>query len=140
MKKLNINLLSAFTFLGSSAMFAQGTIYDATRLLGGDLNGTARYIGMGGAMGSLGADITTMGTNPAGTGLYRSSDAMASFGFGNSNVKSAFGNTVNQIDHFYGAFDNAGFVYAYKIGNHTPIRFVNFGFNYRRVKNYDRNM
>jgi len=35
---------------------------------------------MGGAMGALGGDISTMGTNPAGIGLYRSNDVMTSFG------------------------------------------------------------
>ena len=140
MKKIKIALLSACVLLAGGAVSAQGTIYDATRLLGSDLNGTARYVGMGGAMGALGADITTMGTNPAGIGLYRSSDAMVSFGFGNSNVKSQYSNSQNQVDHFYGSFDNAGIIYAYKVGNHTPLRYVNFGFNYRRTKNFDRNV
>ena len=57
------------------------TIYDGAKLTGKDLNGTARFVGMGGAMGALGGDISTMGTNPAGIGLYRSSDVMTSFGF-----------------------------------------------------------
>lgn len=58
---------------------AQTTIYDANRWMGSDLNGTARFVGMGGAMGALGGDITTMGTNPAGIGIYRSNDVMVSF-------------------------------------------------------------
>lgn len=33
---------------------AQTTIYDANRWMGSDLNGTARFVGMGGAMGALG--------------------------------------------------------------------------------------
>lgn len=57
------------------------TIYDGAKLTGKDLNGTARFVGMGGAMGALGGDISTMGTNPSGIGLYRSSDVMTSFGF-----------------------------------------------------------
>ena len=40
------------------------------------MNGTARFVGMGGAMGALGGDISTIGTNPAGIGIYRSNDAM----------------------------------------------------------------
>lgn len=51
-------------------MAAQET-YQNTRLLGNDLNGTARYVGMGGAMEALGADISTISTNPAGLGLFR---------------------------------------------------------------------
>ena len=32
--------------------------YDAERLLSNDLNGTARFVGMGGAMGALGGDMS----------------------------------------------------------------------------------
>ena len=53
-------------------MAAQET-YQDTKLIGNDLNGTARYVGMGGAMEALGADISTTSTNPAGIGLFRSS-------------------------------------------------------------------
>ena len=49
---------------------AQDT-YESARLLGSDLNGTARYVGMGGAMEALGADISTISTNPAAIGLFR---------------------------------------------------------------------
>ena len=48
------------------------TSYEAASLLESDLSGTARYVGMGGAMSALGADMSTMSTNPAGTALYRS--------------------------------------------------------------------
>ena len=47
---------------------AQDT-YESARLLGSDLNGTARYVGMGGAMDALGADLSTISTNPAGTSI-----------------------------------------------------------------------
>ena len=116
---------------------AQTTIYDANRLMGSDLNGTARFVGMGGAMGALGGDITTMGTNPAGIGIYRSNDAMVSFGFTNMGSKQA---GATGTDKFFGSFDNAGFVFSSKIGNSTPLRYVNFGFNYRRQKSFDKNM
>ena len=51
----------------SSAAVAQNQ-YDALKLMNNDLNGTARFVGMGGAMSALGADISTIGTNPAGIG------------------------------------------------------------------------
>lgn len=38
------------------------------------LFGTARAMGMGGAFTSLGADLTSMALNPAGLGMYRSSE------------------------------------------------------------------
>lgn len=69
----------------ATALFVSGinaqSIYDATKIASKDLNGTARFVGMGGAMSALGGDISTMGTNPAGIGIYRSNDAMTSFSF-----------------------------------------------------------
>ena len=44
--------------------------YDAEKLLGNDLNGTARFVGMGGAMGALGGDISVISSNPAGIGYF----------------------------------------------------------------------
>ena len=44
-------------------------MYDAANIINKDLSGTARFVGMGGAMGALGGDISTIGTNPAGIGL-----------------------------------------------------------------------
>lgn len=139
MKSLKIFLGTVCAIVLSYPVLAQTTIYDANRLLGTDLNGTARYIGMGGAMGALGGDITTMSTNPAGIGIYRSNDVMVSFGFANNGMKTEYPGQTNELNDFFGSFDNAGFVFAYKIGNQTPLRYVNFGFNYRRTKSFNRN-
>ena len=66
--------------MGVVPVKAQDT-YENARIAGETLNGTARYVGMGGAMDALGADISTIGTNPAGIGLFRHSTAKVSFGF-----------------------------------------------------------
>lgn len=78
MKKISV--LTALGMLMIAPWGMAQTIYDGAKLTGKDLNGTARFVGMGGAMGALGGDISTMGTNPAGIGLYRSNDVMTSFG------------------------------------------------------------
>lgn len=70
--------LAAMALL-SIPMAAQET-YQDTKLVDKDLNGTARYVGMGGAMEALGADISTISTNPAGLGLFRSSQFAISGG------------------------------------------------------------
>lgn len=136
-KNLYKLVFTCLSFVGIGNAFAQTTIYDANRWMGSDLNGTARFIGMGGAMSALGGDISTMGTNPAGIGIYRSNDAMISFGFTNTGAKDAGGASV---DKFHGSFDNAGFVLSSKIGSATTLRYVNFGFNYHRNKSFNKNM
>lgn len=134
--KSNRILAICILLIGVGFLNAQTTIYDANRWMGSDLNGTARFVGMGGAMGALGGDITTMGTNPAGIGIYRSNDFMVSFGFDNTGTKA----NGASLDKFHGSFDNAGFVFSTKIGNTTALRFANFGFNYRKMKSFNRSM
>lgn len=116
------------------------TVYDAAKIVDNDLNGTARFVAMGGAMSALGGDISTMGTNPAGIGIYRSHDFATSFGFSSYGSESNYmGNTMN-VDKMRGSFDNLGFVFSSKIGNLTALRYVNFGFNYHKSKSFFGNM
>lgn len=104
--------------------------YENTKLIDNDLNGTARYVGMGGAMEALGADISVINSNPAGIGLFRRSSGSVSFGLVSQGGASSFkyGNKTNA------SFDQAGFVYSLRDGRRT---FINFGFNYHKSKNFD---
>ena len=115
MKNIRFAIVILCTLVGTTAASAQN-LYDAARLMGNDLNGTARFVGMGGAMGALGGDISTMGTNPAGIGIYRSSDVMTTFGFSNIGLKSNTNGNKNELDKFRGSFDNVGFVISSRIG------------------------
>ena len=104
--------------------------YIGAQLATEDLNGTARYVGMGGAMEALGADLSVMGSNPAGIGLYRRSQIAGSFGL-NSQVDGksfADGSKTNA------SFDQIGFVYSSPVGR---TGFVNFGFNFHKSRNFD---
>lgn len=105
-------------------------IYKVESFSSEDLNGTARYVGMGGAMNALGADISTMGSNPAGIGLFRKSSAALT----GSLVIEPDAEDFNDKKKTRGSFDQIGFVFAMPVsGKH--LKFVNFGFNYQKRKN-----
>ena len=53
-------------------------------------HGTARNMAIGGAMGSLGGDITALYVNPAGLAFYRTSDVVISPGFIMNNNKAGY--------------------------------------------------
>ena len=127
MKKI---LLAAMAMGMMMPAAAQDT-YESARLLGDDLNGTARYVGMGGAMEALGADISTMGTNPAGIGLFRHSTASLGFGL----VSQSDAKEFDGLGKTNMSFDQAGFVYSARV---SPTSFVNVGFNYHKSKNFDQ--
>ena len=88
MKK--IVLFSAIALLAANTANAQET-YENAKLANQDLNGTARYVGMGGAMDALGADLSTISSNPAGIGIFRHSTVNASFGFVSQQDGKSFG-------------------------------------------------
>lgn len=116
----------------ASALNAQ-TIYEAANLLDEDVNGTARYVALGGAMNALGGDISVISSNPAGIGIYRSSDIMLSMG---PNVfNSSFSGSNTKKSMF--SFDNFGLVYSTSLGKDSKLRFVNFAFNYSKRKNFN---
>jgi hypothetical protein len=134
--KKKIMVLTVAGALASAA--AAQNQYDALRFLGNDVNGTARFVGMGGAMSSLGADLSTIGTNPAGIGLYRSNDVALSFGFNANKSHSDFNGSVMDESRNRASFDQVGFVWSTKIGNKTDLRFLNFAFNYHKRVNFNR--
>ena len=130
-------LMAMCCFMLGIATNAQNA-YDAGYVLGNELNGTARFVGMGGAMSALGGDISVMGSNPAGIGIYRSNDFSLSFGFNNTETESLFNRNKMTEDRTRASLDQLGFVYTHKIGNTTSLRYVNFGFNYHKSKNFNR--
>ena len=134
--KTRITLLALGGLLMLAGSAAAQTVYDAAKFIDKDLNGTARFVSMGGAMSALGGDISTMNTNPAGIGIYRSNDIQTTFGLSSYNSKSNTLSGTFKNNDVRGDFNQIGFVYSAKIGNSTPLRYVNFGFNYRRLKSF----
>ena len=126
MKKVIYMAVCAFAAL---PMTAQET-YENARLLNQDLNGTARYVGMGGAMEALGADISTISSNPAGIGLFRRSSISGSFGVV-SQVDGKDFRTGNKTNF---SFDQLGFVYSSRTGKSS---FLNVAVNYHKSRNFD---
>lgn len=97
-----------------------------------DIFGTARSVAMGGALGALGADISTISANPAGTAMMSGTTATITGGaiwLSNANdaTRRGFGDTQ-------ATFDQLGFVTS--INTNGRVRNVNLGFNYQQRQNY----
>lgn len=133
-----IIIVSALAFWMAVDAGAQ-TIYDAAKFTARDLNGTARFVGMGGAMGSLGGEISVMRTNPAGIGIYRSNDAALSFGAFSHETESKYLNSTFHDKKNRFSFDNLGLVLSINTEDKT-VRYVNVGIGYTRSKSFYKNM
>ena len=128
------SVLLSLTVLFAISASAQET-YDALRFSTPDLNGSARYVGMGGALSALGGDVAAMSSNPAAIGLFSKSDASftGSVVFGNGGVLGHDGTRAS--------IDNGGIVLSsiIKDGDQGLLR-VNYGVNFKKNKNYLYNL
>ena len=134
MKTLKLHFLLGAMIGIAGTSYAQDS-YDAQTFANNDLNGTARFVAMGGALGALGGDISVMSTNPAGTAMYRKSDAAITL----SELfteKGAMGH-----DSYRMSLDQGGVVIAFDMDNPTNkgLQFVNFGVNYQKKRNFFSN-
>ena len=127
------NLLFIIAFFTCALSFGQGEI-DAYRYSNNDISGTARGQAMGGAFGALGGDVTGVAINPAGIGIYRSSEVLA-----NMSLRSSLtsGGNTNQLSNTKFSFDNLSYVSYYPLVKGSLLS-LNFGFNYNRIKNFDQ--
>lgn len=102
--------------------------------------GTARSVSMGGAFGVLGGDFSSLSMNPAGIGIYKSSEITFTpsnyFAF----VKTAYNNTnTDDLDYNFN-ISNAGFVFAFKPKKQEQWKNIQFGFGMNRLNNFNQNI
>ena len=110
--------------------FAQNQ-YDAVEISTGDLNGTARYVGMGGALDALGGDVSVMGSNPAGTAVFKRSDMSFTGGILFTGENGQLGR-----DNVRSSFDQAGIVFTLPEFGSSSLKTINFGLNYQKRRNF----
>ncbi len=107
--------------------------FDALQMSQTELRGTARFQSMAGAFGALGGDLSTLTQNPAGIGVYRSSDASISLGLDLNSVKTP---SMKDNETRFN-LNNAGYVGTLKTGS-NDMPYLNFGFTYNRSNDFHR--
>ena len=85
---------------------------DALRFSFFPQNGTARNLAIGGAMGSLGGDITAIFVNPAGLGNYKTGEFVFTPGFLMNSNKTNFRATDNKNNNTSFGMGPIGFVFG----------------------------
>ncbi|MBR4757760.1 MAG: hypothetical protein IK084_03020 [Bacteroidaceae bacterium] len=123
---------SALVLLSAVAT-AQDTYSNFTMTNTSDVFGTARYVGMGGAMGALGADISAMSNNPASLGLFRKNDISLTMG---GIIQDAKPYSTDSRGRY--SFDQVGFVASFP--NYDGSSFLNFALNLQKKANYGHSL
>jgi hypothetical protein len=132
--------------LSGTAVYAQ-IPEDALRFSFYPQNGTARNLAIGGAMGSLGGDITATFVNPAGLGFYKTREFVLTPGFFFNNNKIGYREThsANKNSNFLfgtsglilssGNQNNRGQSHAISLAVTQTANF-NEHFQYKGLNNY----
>lgn len=129
--KRYITLLFLTIFTG--IVYAQ-TADDALRYSQQHYTGTARSMAMGGAFGALGGDFSSIGINPAGLGVYQSSEF--TFTPTMEMRKSTSGNLDDEKFTF--GISNIGYVGTIRprMKSNGGWQNFNFGIGYNRLNNF----
>lgn len=137
MKKLIISGLMGILCIPA---MAQNDI-DAIRYTNKKFGSTAKSMSIAGAVGSLGADVSSASVNPAGLAQYKKGEFSFSVGFvNNRNVSTYMGNSLAD-NAFKMNVPNFGLVFANKTATKKEERgwkSYSFAFNMARVADFNR--
>ncbi|MDX9696109.1 MAG: hypothetical protein RBT49_09990 [Bacteroidales bacterium] len=140
MKKLIISLLSIIIM--STYVFSQSIYVDNSLLFSqNNYSGTARSVGMSGAFGALGGDQGSFSINPAGIGVYQSSEMVFSPGLSFDKASSFYLSNTMEDSKYAMNVNNFGFVASYDLSK-QDTRWTNFnvGITYNKTNNFNRNI
>jgi len=133
MKKIAVLLL---IFIGYN-VYSQNEI-DAFRFSEAFYSGTARSMSMAGAFGALGSDLSVASTNPAGLGVFKSSNVSFSPSFILNNSDATYNGTKAGNDNLTMIVNNAGVNFGiYNISD--DLKALNFAMGYNRYNNFSQN-
>ena len=133
MKKILLILLLAYSL--SPIAYSQ----DVQRFAERGTIGSARYVGIGGAMTAIGGDPSAAMVNPAGLGLYRRSEISVSIDETIDNTQQVGSNDTYQRTRF--AAPQISAIWAW--GNSQKQRglvYNNFMFSLNRLANFNRDI
>jgi len=132
--------IQALIIFGISISGFSQSAQDALRYSLIHTGGTARYVGLGGAFGALGADFTTASVNPAGIGLYQTSEVVITPALMFNNTESLYNgyfSTENKTNFYLG---NVGAIFTSPLKSKSPQkgwRRVHFAMGLNRIRDYN---
>lgn len=133
MKKL---IIPAIALIPAAGVMAQSPV-DAMALSQTELRGSARFMSMAGAFTALGADISAVGQNPAGIGMYRGSDIGLTLGIDINSNKTEWDGGNNTQSSTLANLNSAGYVGTMLFGSNRENS-VSWGFTYNRLYRFNR--
>jgi len=143
--KKNIISTTLAIALAVFGLTAQTTEFDAMRLAQTDIQGTARFMGMAGAFGALGGDASAIHVNPAGLGVYRSSELTMTLNLANQRSRADWDGRIADDNRTSLGINNFGLVWANPTmramaGSTTGLLQTNWAFSHNRLRDFNRDV
>lgn len=118
---------------------------DVQRFSERQIIGTARYVGMGGAMTAIGGDPSAVLDNPAGLGLYRRGETMITVDETIDNTTQLLNNSTQPLNNRYTrsrfALPQVSAIWAWgNPGKQRGMIYNNFMFSIQRLANFNRDV
>lgn len=133
MRKILLSIVVVSTFSGLHAQYATEALkYSQT-----DLLGTAAYVGRAGAIGALGADFTAASYNPAGLGMFYSSQIAITPSIDWAKTNSDYMGNVQDDSRTVFAFNNANYLLSYRTGMATGWKAVQFAMGVNKLRSFN---
>jgi hypothetical protein len=102
--------------------------------------GTARGLSLSGAYGALGGDLTSLSINPAGIGVYRSSEFVFTPSLTIANTESNYLNNRYTDTKTKFGMVNMGLVYTSNTNRDIGWVSASFGFAYNKLIDFNKNI
>jgi len=135
MNTKNILLLVITLFL-TNVMIAQNEV-DALRFSRTEWNGTARFIGAGGAFGAVGADFSALSTNPASIGLFKKTEiSLTPLNLSLLRSESNYNSELTPTTALKNSFSNLGIVFAWNGADGSNWKKGQFGIGFNRIMDF----
>ncbi|MFP4367553.1 MAG: OmpP1/FadL family transporter [Bacteroidales bacterium] len=112
---------------------------DALRYSQRFFGSTARSVGMGGAFASLGGDFSSLGYNPAGIGVFRTTELTFSPSFTMDEISSRYMDETRTDTEYSFGLNNLGLIASFNKDRESGWVGTNFGIGYNRHNNFNRN-
>ncbi|MEY4333293.1 MAG: hypothetical protein RLZZ196_2036, partial [Bacteroidota bacterium] len=123
-------------FMGATTLVNAQTPEDALRLSWLTPNGTPRSNALGGAMGSLGGDLSATSINPAGLGFYKSNEFYISTNYNSNNNQFNYFGNKSSIDNNKMNLGIVGMVFA-DANRKSKYKNSNFSISFTKLADYN---
>lgn len=126
-----------FIVLLACAMASAQNMNDVLRYSHENLQGTARFQGMGGAFGALGGDLSALNINPAGSAVFSNSQfTISGSNYSTDNTSTYFGSSLGATDNDLN-INQVGGVFVFRSRSDSDWKKMAIAVNYDLVESYD---